>query len=128
MPVNRLITSDEAYDLLAMTRDVCARELRPRVDAAEKAAAAGEDFPSEVFTILGRAGLLSLPHPEEYGGGGQPYEVYLQVVEAIASAWMSVADGESVHYLTAFAVPTFGTTAQKEARLAGMLAGEQPGG
>ena len=127
MPVNRLITSDEAYDLLAMTRDVCARELRPRVDAAEKAAAAGEDFPSEVFTILGRAGLLSLPHPEEYGGGGQPYEVYLQVVEEIASAWMSVAVGVSVHSLTAFPVTTFGTEAQKEALLPGMLSGDQLG-
>ena len=39
------------------------------------------------------AGLLSLPHPEEFGGYGQPYEVYLQVVEEVASAWMSVAVG-----------------------------------
>jgi hypothetical protein len=31
-----------------------------------------------VFRTPGRAGLLSLPNPETYGGGGQPYEVYLQ--------------------------------------------------
>ena len=40
---------------------------------------AGRRFPGEVFRLLGRAGLLGLPYPEEYGGGGQPYEVYLQV-------------------------------------------------
>ena len=33
---------------------------------------------------LGRSGLLGLPYPEEYGGGGQPYEVYLQVLEVLA--------------------------------------------
>ena len=31
------------------------------------------------------AGLLSLPYPEEHGGGGQPYETYLQVLEEIAA-------------------------------------------
>ncbi len=29
--------------------------------------------------MLGEVGLLGLPYPEEYGGSGQPYEVYLQV-------------------------------------------------
>ncbi len=59
----------------------------------------------------------------EYGGGGQPYEVYLQVVEEIATAWMSVAVGVSVHSLTAYPVTTFGTAAQRDALLPGMLSG-----
>ena len=42
-------------------------------------AEATETFPREMFRTLGRAGLLGLPYAEEYGGGGQPYEVYLQV-------------------------------------------------
>ena len=41
----------------------------------------------------GKAGLLGLPYPEEYGGGGQPYEVYLQVLEELAGGWAAVADG-----------------------------------
>ena len=59
-------------------------------------------FPREVFRTLGKAGLLGLPYPEEHGGGGQPYEVYLQVVEELATVWASVAEGVSVHTLACF--------------------------
>lgn len=127
MPVTRLLPTDEGHELIALTREICDKGLRPRVDDTERAAATGEEFPTEVFRILGRAGLLSLPHPEEHGGGGQPYEVYLQVVEEIASAWMSVAVGVSVHSLTAYPVTTFGTPEQQVALLPGMLSGDQLG-
>jgi alkylation response protein AidB-like acyl-CoA dehydrogenase len=127
MPVTRLFPNEEGQDLIDLTREICAKELAPRVDEAEARAAEGEDFPSDVFRTLGAAGLLSLPHPEEFGGGGQPYETYLQVVEEIASAWMSVAVGVSVHSLTAFPVTTFGTPAQQEALLPDMLSGTQLG-
>ena len=55
------------------------------------------EFPEAAYRLLGKSGLLSLPFPEEYGGGDQPYEVYLQVVEEIATAWPSVGVGVSVH-------------------------------
>src|SRR5664280_521697 len=123
MPVQRLMPTTESKMLIDMTRDVVTKELAPRVDAMERAA----EHPHEVFQILGAQGLLSLPYPEEYGGGGQPYEVYLQVVEEIASCWMSVAVGVSVHSLTMFPVHAFGTDAQKQAMLPGMLSGQQLG-
>jgi len=127
MAATRLMPTEEGRDLIDLTREICEKELRPKVDEAERAAADGESFPTEAFRTLGRAGLLSLPHPEEFGGFSQPYEVYLQVVEEIASAWMSVAVGVSVHSLTAFPVTTFGTQAQKESLLPGMLSGDQLG-
>jgi hypothetical protein len=119
--------TEEGQDLIDLTREICDKELRPRVDEAERAAATDPQLPREVFRTLGRAGLLSLPYPEEFGGGAQPYEVYLQVVEEIASAWMSVAVGVSVHGLTCYPVATFGTDAQKAALLPDMLSGEQLG-
>jgi alkylation response protein AidB-like acyl-CoA dehydrogenase len=115
--------SDEATDLIELTREICRKDLAPKVDDAERA----RTFPAETFRTLGRAGLLSLPYPEEFGGADQPYEVYLQVVEEIASVWMSVAVGVSVHSLTAYPVATFGSREQQEALLPGMLSGEQVG-
>ena len=64
--------------------------------------------------LLGRAGLLGLPYPEEHGGGGQPYEVYLQVLEEIAAAWLAVGIGVSVHTLACYPVAAFGTDEQRE--------------
>src|SRR6185312_12959177 len=85
------------------------------------------EFPRDTFALLGKSGLLSLPYAEELGGGGQPYEVYLQVVEEVASAWMSVAVGVSVHALTCYPVAQFGTDEQRERLLPGMLSGDQLG-
>ena len=120
MPANRVLPTEEAADLLRLTRDIATKELLPRVTEAEET----ETFPREVFRVLGRAGLLSLPYPEEYGGGGQPYEVYLQVLEEIASAWSSVGVGVSVHALSCFGLFTRGTEQQKQAWLPDMLSGE----
>jgi alkylation response protein AidB-like acyl-CoA dehydrogenase len=120
MPATRVLPTDEARDLLALTRDLATRELLPLVTEAEES----ETFPREVFRTLGRAGLLGLPYPEQHGGGGQPYEVYLQVVEEIASVWASVGVGVSVHALSCFGLATAGTDAQREKWLPEMLGGE----
>ena len=80
-PVQRHLPTEEATELLALTRELAREELAPKVAADE----AESRFPREVFRTLGKAGLLGLPYPEEHGGGGQPYEVYLQVVEELAS-------------------------------------------
>ncbi|WP_432970849.1 acyl-CoA dehydrogenase family protein [Dactylosporangium sp. CA-233914] len=120
MPVERLMPTQESADLVDLTRSIVARDIRPRVDAFEKAAS----FPRDVFRTLGRAGLLGLPYPEEYGGAGQPYEVYLQVVEEIAAASASVGVGVSVHTLACFGLLHAGTEEQKRRWLPDMLGGE----
>ena len=74
--------------------------------------------------MLGKAGLLSLPFAEEYGGGAQPYEVYLQVVEEIGRAWPSVGVGTSVHSLTATVIAANGSDALKQEWLPQMLGGD----
>jgi alkylation response protein AidB-like acyl-CoA dehydrogenase len=121
--VDRLLPSDEARELIALTRDVADKLLEPIVDAHEKA----ETYPDGVFAQLGAAGLLSLPQPEEWGGAGQPFEVYLQVLEEIAARWAAVAVAVSVHSLSSHPLLTFGTDEQKQRWLPGMLSGEQIG-
>ncbi len=123
MPANRVLPTPEAADLISLVRDLCTKELAPRVAQDE----ATETFPRDLFRLLGRAGLLGLPYPEEYGGGGQPYEVYLQVVEEIASVWSSIGVGVSVHALSCFGLFERGTEEQKHRWLPDMLGGEQLG-
>ena len=123
MPVDRLLPTQEAADLIALTRDVADKTLTPIVDAHEKA----ETYPEGVFAQLGAAGLLSRPQPEQWGGGGQPYEVYLQALEEIAARWAAVAVAVSVHSLSCHPLLAFGSDEQKQRWLAGMLRGEQIG-
>jgi len=121
--IERALPTPEARDLLGLTRDLAEAELAPRVAADE---AAGR-FPRDVLRTLGQAGLLSLPFSEEFGGGGQPYEVYLQVLEELSRAWLSVGISVSVHGLASYPMATAGTPAQQQEWLPFMLSGESLG-
>ena len=123
MPVDRLLPSPEADELIALTRDVADKILDGRVDEHERT----ETYPDGVFAQLGAAGLLSLPQPEEWGGGGQPYEVYLQVLEEMAARWAAVAVAVSVHSLSSHPLLAFGTDEQKQRWLPDMLSGSKIG-
>jgi alkylation response protein AidB-like acyl-CoA dehydrogenase len=109
----------EAEELLYLTRTLAQRVLGPRVDEAERE----ELFPRDVFLTLGESGLLGLPYAEEHGGGAQPAEVYLQVVEEIARSWASVGVGVSVHYLACLPLAVFGDDEQKQRWLPPLLEG-----
>ena len=118
--VDRLLPTDEAEALLELTREIATKELAPQVAEAEEAAA----FPADAYRLLGTSGLMSLPFGEEHGGGGQPYEVYLQVIEEIATAWPSVGVGTSVHTLTASVVAANGSPDVVGRWLPQMLSGD----
>jgi alkylation response protein AidB-like acyl-CoA dehydrogenase len=120
---DRMLPTSEAGDLLDLTAEIADRELAPKAAAAESAG----ELPREVFATLGRAGLLALPYPEELGGGGQPYEVYLQVLEELAARWMTVSLGVSVHVLSCFPVVAWGTDDQRDRWLPTMLGGQALG-
>lgn len=124
MAVDRLLPTEEAEDLLDLTRAIADRELAPRAAGHER----DETYPEGLFATLGRAGLLGLPYPEEYGGGGQPYEVYLQVLEELATRWAAVAVAASVHTLACYPVDTYGTEEQRATWLPRLLGGELVGG
>ncbi|MBM0234255.1 acyl-CoA dehydrogenase family protein [Micromonospora sp. STR1_7] len=119
MTVDRILPTDEAHDLLDLATELADRELAPKAAGFEERA----EFPREVLRTIGRAGLLGLPYPEEYGGAAQPYEVYLQVLEILASRWLAVAEAVSVHTLSCYPVAAFGTDEQRTL-LPDMLGGE----
>ncbi|MEV2217735.1 acyl-CoA dehydrogenase family protein [Streptomyces sp. NPDC050997] len=118
-PVERQLPTDEARDLISLVRDIAQHEIAPK--AAEE-----EDtgrFPREVFTLLSASGLLGLPYDSEYGGGDQPYEIYLQVLEELAAARLTVGLGVSVHTLASYALAAYGTKEQQVEHLPAMLGG-----
>jgi hypothetical protein len=123
MAVDRVLPSDEARALLDLVRIIVRDEIAPHASAYEERS----EFPRDIVRLLGRSGLLGLAYPEEYGGGGMPYEVYLQVLEEIAAGWAAVALAVSVHTLSCYPVAAFGTDSQRKTYLPDMLGGEQLG-
>jgi len=119
VPARRVLPTEETAELLRLVRQVATDQLLPRSADAERT----ETFPRDIFTLLGEIGLLGLPYPEEYGGGGQPYEVYLQCLEELGSVWSSVGVGVSVHALSCFGLVTAGSEEQKHRWLPDMLGG-----
>jgi len=120
MPAERLLPDQDAEDLIKLTREIARDELAPLASSYEEEAR----FPREQFRILGRAGLLGLPYPERWGGSGLPYEVYLQALEEVATAWMSIGVGLSVHVMSCYALAEHGTDEQRSRWLPDMLGGE----
>jgi alkylation response protein AidB-like acyl-CoA dehydrogenase len=118
-PVDRVLPTEEARDLLALVREIAQREIAPKAADEEDAGV----FPRETFGLLSGAGLLGLPYSAEYGGGEQPYEVYLQVLEELAAARLTVGLGVSVHTLSCHALAHFGSKQQRLEHLPAMLGG-----
>ncbi|MEU1202996.1 acyl-CoA dehydrogenase family protein [Streptomyces sp. NPDC005813] len=118
-PVDRQLPTDEARDLISLVRDIAQREIAPKAAEEEDAGR----FPRDVFGLLSESGLLGLPYDSEYGGGDQPYEVYLQVLEELAAARLTVGLGVSVHTLACHALANYGTKEQQGEHLPAMLGG-----
>ncbi|MGY1996103.1 acyl-CoA dehydrogenase family protein [Streptomyces rochei] len=118
-PVDRQLPTDEARDLISLVREIAQREIAPRAAEEEDAGT----FPREVFALLSDSGLLGLPYDAEHGGGEQPYEVYLQVLEELAAARLTVGLGVSVHTLASYALAAYGTKEQQAEHLPAMLGG-----
>ena len=120
MPVERLLPGAEAEELVGLAHDIAVSELKPIAGQYE----AEDRFPREKFRLLGKSGLLGLPYPERWGGGDVSYEVYLQVLEELAAAWMTVGVGLSVHTMSCYPLFRLGTDEQREEWLPAMLGGD----
>ncbi|POX47620.1 acyl-CoA dehydrogenase family protein [Streptomyces sp. Ru72] len=118
-PVDRQLPTDEARDLISLVRDIAQHEIAPKAAEEEHSG----HFPREIFRLLSDSGLLGLPYDSEYGGGDQPYEVYLQVLEELAAARLTVGLGVSVHTLACHALAHYGTKEQQLEHLPAMLGG-----
>jgi alkylation response protein AidB-like acyl-CoA dehydrogenase len=115
-----MLPDSDAEALVALAREIAVDELKPVAGEYE----AASRFPREQFRLLGRSGLLGLPYPEQWGGAAVSYEVYLQVLEELAAAWMTVGVGLSVHTMSCYPLARFGTEPQRDEWLPAMLGGD----
>src|SRR5690606_26008418 len=96
-------------------------ELQPRVI---EAFAEEVDAP-ELFPLMGRAGLLGVTVPEEFGGAGAGYVAYGLVareIERVDSGYRSMASVQSS--LVMYPIHAYGSDEQKAKYLPGLARGD----
>jgi butyryl-CoA dehydrogenase len=113
----------EQSALQQTVREFAASELKP---GAARRDETGE-FPLQEIKKLGQMGLLGLPFPPAYGGGGRDFVSYAVVVEELARIDASIAITLLAHTLCAGHIHAFGSEEQKQRYLVRLLTGEQLG-
>ena len=104
-----------------MVHDFAQNKIAPRAASVDKT----EEFPAENIRQMAELGLLGLPYPEEYGGGGGDYLSYAIAVEEIARACGSTALIYAAHVsLGCGPIYSFGTKEQKHRWLPRLCSGQ----
>jgi butyryl-CoA dehydrogenase len=94
-----------------MVRDFAQQELAPRAAQVDKT----EEFPADNIRKMAELGLLGLPYPEKYGGGGGDYLSYAIAVEEVARGCGSTGLIYAAHVsLGCGPIYYFGTEEQKQ--------------
>jgi alkylation response protein AidB-like acyl-CoA dehydrogenase len=83
-------------------------------------------FPYDIVAALGELGLMGMPVPEEYGGGGTDTVSYALAIEELARVDSSVAITVAAHTsLGTMPILLFGTEEQKREWLPRLTSGER---
>lgn len=112
--------TEEQRMIRDMVRDFAVSTVEPRAAEIDKNAR----FPEETFAEMAEMGLLGLPVPEEYGGGGADYLSYAIAVEELSRVCGSTALGVAAHNsLICLPLTMFGNEAQKKKYLPDLASG-----
>lgn len=116
--------TEEHQSIQKMVREFAEKRVAPT--AAERDEK--ELFPRDIFDEMGKLGLLGLPYPEEYGGGGMDFISYAIAVEEISRVCGSTGIGLSVHTsLCSWPIFKYGTEEQKQKYLKPLAEGTKLG-
>ncbi len=104
-----------------LARDFAEGEVAPGAARRDR----DEEFPRDLLKRMGELGLLGLPFPEAYGGGGGDYVSYALAVEEVGRADASLGITYAAHVSIGTApIHLFGDEAQKERWLTPCARGE----
>jgi short-chain 2-methylacyl-CoA dehydrogenase len=116
--------TDEQRDIQRLVRDFAEGEVKPVAEELDRE----KRFPYEIVEKLGQLGLMGIPYPEEYGGGGADNLSYALAIEELTRADSSVAITVAAHTsLGTWPIYAFGSDEQKETWLPKLCAGERLG-
>ena len=102
--------NDEQRLLRDTVRDFARREVAPVAEELDRT----KSFPYELVSNMGELGLMGIPFPEEYGGGGADTLSYALAVEELTRVDSSVAITMAAHTsLGTMPIHLWGTDEQK---------------
>jgi alkylation response protein AidB-like acyl-CoA dehydrogenase len=114
--------TDEQRLLRDTVRDFARQEVAPVAEELDRTKA----FPYEIVAKLGGLGLMGIPFPEEYGGGGADTLSYALAVEELARVDSSVCITMAAHTsLGTMPIHLWGTDEQKRDWLPDLCAGRR---
>jgi alkylation response protein AidB-like acyl-CoA dehydrogenase len=113
--------SEEEVIFQKTVKDFCEKVVAPYVEPAEEA----EQFPKELFPILGQQGYIGMTYPEEYGGADATTVLECIFVEELTRISVGIAAGFLVQQsLATYPLFALGSEEQKKKYLAPALRGE----
>jgi short-chain 2-methylacyl-CoA dehydrogenase len=116
--------TDEQRAIQSLVRDFAEGEVRPVAEELDRE----KRFPYEIVAKLGELGLMGMPYPERYGGGGADNLAYAIAIEELARVDSSVAITVAAHTsLGTWPLYAFGSDEQKEAWMPRLCSGERLG-
>jgi short/branched chain acyl-CoA dehydrogenase len=116
--------TDEQQNVRRLVRDFAEAEVKPVAEELDRE----KRFPYEIVEKLGGLGLMGIPYPEEYGGGGADTLSYTVAIEELARVDSSVAITVAAHTsLGTWPIFAFGSEEQKSEWLPELCAGRKLG-
>jgi alkylation response protein AidB-like acyl-CoA dehydrogenase len=121
MPVDFELT-DEQRLLRDTVREFARQEVAPVAEELDRT----KSFPYEIVGKLGKLGLMGIPFPQEYGGGGADTLSYVLAVEELARIDSSVCITMAAHTsLGTMPIYLWGSDEQKSEWLPRLCSGER---
>jgi len=114
--------SDEQRLLQSTVREFARQEIAPVAEELDRT----KSFPYEIVAKMGELGLMGIPFPEEYGGGGADTLAYTLAVEELARVDSSVCITMAAHTsLGTMPIHLWGTSEQKDDWLPQLCSGRR---
>src|SRR5213592_3697787 len=114
--------SQEQRLIQSMVRDFAQSEIAPVAEELDRE----KRFPYEIVAKLGELGLMGIPFPEEFGGGGADTLAYTLAIEELARVDSSVCITVAAHTsLGTMPIHLSGTREQKDEWLPALCSGRR---